>query len=190
MRAALLSAGVIVLSAMTTVRAQAPETPLITQLEFIIGEWDITFDIYDTHKPGSEPIFTEAGVQRCSYDLEYRGKPTFITCIGKVTSDRGRVRNFQESIRYNQFIGSFERIGIYSNWPAHGVEQVSYDPDERELALRGELMVQDRNIERYEDVYTFSDDFNFYTRRNVANFPDMRASEYNLTLAGTDRKRK
>lgn len=182
-------AGALFTSAPASAEKQQQPAPSISDLEFLLGDWDITFEIFDTHNPGSQAIFTEKGHQSCRYDLEFNAAPVFISCKGEVTSDRGRTRSFQESIRYNRFLGAFERIGMYSNWPSHGVEKVYFHPEDRELELRGELTVGDGVVERYEDIYVFSEDFASYTRRNVANFSDMRANEFNLTLTGTGQKR-
>lgn len=162
--------------------------PTVQDLDFLVGTWEITFEIYDTHAPEKGVIFTEQGTQTCEYDLPLRGVPMFIVCKGEVTSDRGRSRSFQESIHYSRFSKTFERIGIFSNWPAHSFEKVFYHQDERMLVLKGELSVQDGMLERYQDIYRFDETYGSYTRRNVANFSDMPVTEFNLTLAGTGKR--
>ena len=169
-----------------TQESSAP--PTIQDLDFLVGTWEITFDIFDTHAPGNDPLFSEAGTQICAYDLVHNQTPTFITCRGEVTSNRGRTRSFQESIHYNQFINAFERIGIFSNWPEHAVETVYFHPGNQSLELRGILNVEDGMVERYEDIYSFDKTYTSYSRRNVANFSDMPVTEFNLTLTGTGRK--
>ncbi len=171
------------------------ENPTVQRLDFLIGTWEIDFRIYDTHDPkASLPLFTETGTQTCEYDLSYRGVPQFIICKGQMICDSGRLegrtRSFQEAIRYGRFENSYERIGLYSNWPATGLELLTYDSINSKMVIEGELKVQDNMLERYQDVYQFNDDYTYYDRRNVANFSDMSITEYNLTLTGTGRKVK
>ena len=175
--------------------AEESETPpRITDLDFLVGTWAIRFEIHDTHAPERGVIIIEEGTQTCRYDLTHRGEPQFIVCDGAVRAIEdspvlaGRARTFRESIRYNRFINGFERIGIFSNWPSHSEERVFWHPEQRVLELRGRLDVQDGLLERYEDLYTFSEDFSAYERRNVANFSDMPETLYRLTLAGTGRR--
>lgn len=191
MRPFLLLSAVLHLSLSTPALAQDPGssvTPTVQDLSFLVGTWAITFEIYDTHDPDAGVLFTEEGTQTCEYDLELNGVPQFIVCRGQVTSDRGRVRTFQEAIRYGPFVGAFERVGIFSNWPATSREVLYADLPRRRLELRGELDVEDGMLERYEDVYQFDESFSTYERRNVANFSDMPVTEFNLTLAGTGRR--
>ena len=172
----------------------ADERPSIKDLDFLVGTWQIRFEIHDTHQPERGVIIIEEGTQTCRYDLPMNGEPRFIVCEGDVTGTddspvlAGRQRTFRESIRYNRFIEGFERIGQFSNWPSHAEERVFFHPESRELELRGRLAVQDGMRERYEDMYTFSEDYRSYQRRNVANFSDMRETEYRLTLSGTGRR--
>ncbi|QSE97085.1 hypothetical protein [Fulvivirga lutea] len=162
----------------------------VQDLDFLIGTWEITFDIYDTHHPEKGIIFSEIGRQECYYDLEHNGEPRFITCKGKVAREDGRERTFQESIRYGNFSGTFERVGIFSNWPATSEELLFYHEAERRFEIRGELGVQDNMLERYEDIYQFNEDYTSYERKNVANFSNMPVTEYNVTLMGTGKKIK
>lgn len=172
----------------------AEKKPTIQDLDFLVGTWRIRFEIYDTHQPDRGVLFVEEGTQTCRYDLPLNGEPKFIVCDAELEAQDGsesvggRSRTFRESIRYNQFLGSFERIGHFSNWPSHSEERVFYHPDRRELETRGRLAVQDGLMERYEDIYTFSEDHRSYQRRNVANFSDMRETVYRLTLAGTGQR--
>lgn len=162
----------------------------VQDLSFLIGTWEITFEIYDTYTPGKRPVFTEKGTQTCEFDLGQDGIPMFVTCRGEVTSDHGRTRTFQESIRYGNFACAFERVGLFSNWPATSLETLYHDPAKRTLEIRGKLDVQDGMLERYEDIYQFDETCSSYVRRNVANFSDMPVTEFNLTLAGTGKKIK
>ena len=155
----------------------------------MIGEWEITFAIYDTYKPGEPPVYTETGTQTCEYGLDLNGTSMFIICTGTVVSTKGRTRSFQESIRYSRFSESYERTGIFSNWPATSKEFLTYDPETRKIGINGELGVTKGRLERYRDVYSFNHDFTTYTRHNVANFSDMPAHEYNVTLTGTGKKK-
>lgn len=167
--------------------------PTVNDLKFLIGEWEITFDFYDTHHPEKGIWFTEEGTMKCEFDMFYNGKPRFITCKGKVKSNsgrfKGREREFRESIRYGNFVSGFERVGIYSNWPGTAEELLFYYPEDRKIEIKGQLRVRE-GLERYEDVYQFNEDYTSFTRRNVANFPDMPVPLYNLTLTGTGKKIK
>lgn len=171
-----------------SVLAQGTERPKVQELDFFIGNWEITFDWYDTHKPERGVIFTEKGNQQCRYEMELNETPMYIICEGQLVSSTGRVRTIHEAISYNRFINAFERIGMYSNWPSHGVEKLLYHPDKRMFELRGELDVQDHVLERYEDFYYFNEDYTSFTRKQVGNFSDMPVSEFNLTATGTGKK--
>ncbi len=186
---------ITILTSLQALAQDTPETrPTVQDLDFYIGTWEISFQIFDTHNPNQEALFTEKGTQICEYDLSYRGVPQFIICKGELVCDSGRyvgrTRSFQEAIRYGRFENSYERVGIYSNWPATGQELLWYDSAEARFVIKGELKVQDHMLERYEDVYQFNEDYTTYTRSNVANFSDMPITEYNLTLTGTGRKVK
>lgn len=186
---------ITILTSISLLAQDTPETrPTVQDLDFYVGTWEITFQIYDTHNPGQEALFTEKGTQVCEYDLSYRGVPQYIICKGQVVCDsrryEGRTRSFQEAIRYGQFEDTYERVGIYSNWPATGLELLRYDSANARFIIKGELKVQDHMLERYEDIYQFNEDYSVYNRRNVANFSDMPITEYNLTLTGTGRKVK
>jgi len=168
--------------------------PTVQDLDFLIGKWEITFKIYDTHNPDSAPVFTEKGWQICEYDMDLNGTPMFIICKGELKIDSGRnigrTREIQESIRYSRFEKSFERIGIYSNWPATGLEILKYDSTKAKFIIQGQLNVQNNMLERYMDTYQFNKDYSYFDRTNIANFSDMPITVYNLTLKGTGRKMK
>jgi len=192
-RATLFASALIIVnltSAQDSRPAQISPTPKVQDLDFLIGSWEITFEIYDTHDPSKGVLFSEKGRQQCYYDLPQNGEHRFITCKGEVTNSNGRNRTFQESFRYSRFTKSFERVGIFSNWPSTAQELVTYDSIARKLILKGELPVQNNMLERYEDVYTFNEGYTQYTRRNVANFSDMPITLFNLTLTGTGNKIK
>ncbi|MEK6153832.1 hypothetical protein WIW50_11255 [Flavobacteriaceae bacterium 3-367] len=177
----------------STAQEKPPSKPSVQDLDFLIGTWQISFSFYDTHKPERGVIFTETGTQECRYDMELNGVPMFITCEGEVTVDsgvfKGRTRSFREAIRYSSFIKkAFERIGLYSNWPATALETLSYNFEARTLEIRGELDVQKGLLERYEDIYRFNANYTEYTRTNVANFSDMPITEFNLTVEGQGAK--
>ncbi len=176
------------------IAADQSTEPKIEDLNFLLGTWEITFEIYDTHQPERGVLFTEVGTQHCEADLLHRGAPAFITCTGKVTATEdsqvlaGRTREFRESIRFNRFIGALERIGQFSNWPTHSEEVVLFHPAKRTIEFKGELVVQDSLLERYEDIYQFNENYTAYERTNVANFSDMPVTVFNLTLKGTGKK--
>ncbi|MEQ8627559.1 hypothetical protein [Ekhidna sp.] len=173
------------------------DSPSVQDLDFFTGKWEVTLEIYDTHNPNTDPIFVEKGYQVSEYELNYKGIPMFVTTRGYleiVEADEkrkhlmGRTREFQESIRYGKFESSFERIGLYSNWPATGIETMTYDSTSRMFIIRGNLNVQNNMLERYVDTYSFNEDYTYFERTNIANFSDMPITEYNLTLKGTGRK--
>lgn len=181
---------VALLAACATAQEAIPARPVITDLDFLVGDWAITLESYDTRDPSRGVIASETGTQTCAYDLVHQGEPRAITCTGELTGAPWGPRTYQETIKYNRFIEAFERIGLYSGWPSHGVETVHFHDDSRTLELRGELAVGPAasDIERMEDTYVFDEDYTAFTRRNVGNFPDMPVPEYNTTFTGTGRK--
>ncbi len=175
-----------------TLFAQKAESkPSIRNLEFLIGTWEIQFEFYNTYHPEKGIWFTEKGTQTCYYDLDLNGEPKYIICKGEVICDSGRFkdrkRTFLEAIRYGNFVDGFERIGIYSNWPGTAKEYLNYDSIARAMTIQGELDVRNGK-ERYEDIYLFDEGNTSYTRKNVANFPDMPITKFNLTVKGTGKK--
>ncbi|WP_420601967.1 hypothetical protein [Flagellimonas sp.] len=167
------------------------QKPSIKDLDFLIGTWEIQFEFYNTYHPEKGVWFTEKGKQVCYYDLDLNGEPRYIICKGEVTSDSGRFkdrkRTFLEAIRYGNFVDGFERVGLYSNWPGTAKERLSYDSISRVMTIEGELEVRNGK-ERYEDIYSFDQNHTSYTRKNVANFPDMPITKFNLTVKGTGKK--
>ncbi|MEO1135718.1 MAG: hypothetical protein AAFW68_03780, partial [Pseudomonadota bacterium] len=91
--------------------------PVIQDLDFLIGTWDIENSVYYHYEP-DRLLFVESGTLTCRYDLLLNDEPQYITCEGKWRidqEDRQRYRETRTSIRYNRFLGEFEQIGIYSN---------------------------------------------------------------------------
>lgn len=175
----------------SSVTAQDSRQPVVQDLEFLIGTWELSFEHFDTHKPERGVISTETGKQVCEYDLTLNDKPMFITCKGELKNNKtGRIRTFQESIRYGSFVQSFERIGLFSNWPATSQELLSYDAEKRKIEIKGQLNVQDGMLERYEDIFIFNEDFSAYERKNIANFSDMPITLFNPTFNSTAKKIK
>ncbi len=188
---------ILLLALIDSVYAQKNDAPKVQDLDFLLGKWEIAFEIYDTHNPGSEPIFSEKGWQVCGYELKLNDVPMFLTCEGELIIDStdakrkkhlGRKREILETIRYSKFENSFERIGLYSNWPATGLEILHYDSAKRQIVIRGELNVQDNMLERYVDTYQFNEDYTYAERTNIANFSDMPITKYGLTLKATYKK--
>lgn len=192
-RQALLSL-TIFLTVMSYSQSTESKRPTVQDLDFLIGKWEITFEVYDTHDTTRGVYFTEEGYQICEYDLDYNGTPRYIICKGELEGHggefEGRKREILEAIRYGRFENSFERIGLYSNWPATGLEILEYDSATAQLVIRGQLNVQNNMLERYVDTYQFNRDYSYFDRINIANFSDMPFTEYNLTLKGTGRKIK
>ena len=181
-------------STATIAQDKSANTPTVQDLDFLIGTWDVIFQIYDTHNPGGKPIFTEKGYETYEYALDLNGIPMFIICTGELIREDGkrkkRVRQFQESIRYDRFVNSFEQIGLYSNWPGTGLETLEYDSVGRTIISKGQLAVQDGMLERYQDFFQFNEDYTYYEHTNRANFSDMPVPEFNLTSKSIGRKRK
>lgn len=182
---------------MALISTKAQQIPTVQDLDFLVGEWEIQFEFYDTHKPNTGPIFTEKGSRNCFYEMEYRGVPMYITCEGRLIIDStdndhikgmGRTREFRETIRWGRFENSFERIGLYSNWPATGLETLAYDSAKRQFIIRGQLNVQNNMLERYVDTFQFNEEYTYAERTNIANFSDMPIAEYNLTFKAKYRK--
>lgn len=178
-------------------QSSKPQSPSVQDLRFLEGKWEITFEIYDTHIPDSKPIFTEIGMQECAFELLYNDVPMYLTCEGELVINEtdhahskglGRKREIMETIRYSKFAKSFERVGLYSNWPSTGIETLAYDSAKRMIIIRGQLNVQDNMLERYVDTYRFNEDFTVAERVNIANFSDMPINEYGLTLKAQYRK--
>jgi hypothetical protein len=179
-------------------RNKSNKTPTVQDLDFLIGTWDVAFHIYDTHNPGSKPIFTEKGYETYEYALGLNGVPMFIICTGELVRGDGkgkkRIRQFQESIRYGRFVHSFEQIGLYSNWPGTGLETLEYDSVGRTIISKGQLAVQYGMLERCQDFFQFNDDYSYYEHTNYehtnqANFSDMSVLEFNLTSKSIGQKR-
>lgn len=171
----------------------APAPPSVQDLAFLIGTWERSFEFRDTHNPERGVTFTEAGLQTCRFGLELNGTPMFIICEAELVAQSGRLqgrrRQMIEIIRYNRFSGAFERVGHFANWPTRTVERLYYHPDERSLEIRGELLLADGVIERYEEFYRFNADFSSYTMRNVANFTNIPVTQFNLIYEGVASKR-
>ncbi len=170
--------------------SQEIDDPKITDFEFLIGTWEITFDFYDPHKPERGVVFQETGTQECYYDLVLDGIPTYITCKGEVVSSKGRKRTFQESIRYSRFEGRFIRVGLFSNWPATSQETLSFFPADRKFTIKGRLPYPRNRTELYQDIYLFNESYDTYEREHIANYPEMPLTEFNLALKGTGKKIK
>ncbi len=183
------------LASIFTCHAQSKDEskPSVQDLDFLIGTWDVSLKWYDTYNPGSEPAFTETGTMTCTYDLNYRGTNKIISCRSELYTDSGRLkgrdREVLELIRWSRFSNAYERTGIYSNWPATGIEKFQFDREARIFNIEGELGVQDGMLERYSETYQFNEDYNTFSRRNIANFSDMPITEYNLTMTGTGVKK-
>ena len=164
----------------------------ITDLDFLIGKWEVQFDWYDTTNPGSGPEFSEKGTMMCSYELEYRGIKKFIFCKSCLETYsgrlKGRTRETLEIIQWSKISNSFERTGVYSNWPSTGIEAFQFNPEKHTFYLEGQLGLERGERERYVEHYKFNEDYSEFTRRNIANFSSMPITEYNLTMTGKAKK--
>lgn len=194
MKKLILSAVLLLVTGIVHSQTETKKNPTIQDLDFLIGTWEVQFDWYDTHQPGSEPVFSEKGTMVCSFDLDYRGTKKFIFCRSSLdTYDgrlKGRHRETLEVIQWSRFSNAFERTGVYSNWPATGIETFTFNPKDRTFYLEGKLGVQDGMTENYAEVYQFDESYTTFQRRNVANFSDMPITEYNLTMTSTGNKIK
>ncbi|MEX0313004.1 MAG: hypothetical protein AB3N18_02425 [Allomuricauda sp.] len=170
---------------------ESTKKPTIKDLDFLIGKWEVQFDFYETHHPEKGVWFTEKGEQTCYYSLNLNGEPKYILCEGKLICDsgrfKGRERTFLSAIRYGNFVDGFERIGIFSNWPGTAIELLDYSPKKNQITIKGKLDVRS-GLERYQDVYSFDKTYTSYTRENVANFPDMPITQFNLTFKSVGKK--
>ena len=177
---------------LSTLFVQSQNKHTIKDLDFLIGTWEVEFDWYDTHKPGSKPEFSEKGTMVCSYDLDYRGTKKFIFCRSSLDTNEGRLKGrYRETlavIQWSKFSNSFEKTGVFSNWPSTGIMTFTFNPLKRTFYLEGKLGVQDGMIERFAETYQFNKDYTEFERRNVANFSDMPITEYNLTMTCKGKK--
>ncbi len=184
----------VILLLLSTLFVQSQNKPTIKDLDFLIGTWEVEFDWYDTYKPGLKPEFSEKGTMVCSYDLDYRGTKKFIFCRYSLDTNEGRLkgryRETLEMIQWSKLSGSFERTGVFSNWPATGFETFTFNPQTRTIYAEGELGVTDGKLERFAQTIQFNENYTEYQRRNVANFSDMPITEYNLTMTGKGKKVK
>ena len=166
--------------------------PSIEDLDFLIGTWEVEFDWYDTYKPGSKPEFSEKGTMVCSYDLDYRGTKKFIFCRYSLDTYEGRLkgryRETLEVIQWSKISNSFEKTGVYSNWPSTGIMTFTFNPSKRAIYLEGKLGVQEGMLERFAETCQFNEDYTAFERRNVANFSDMPITEFNLTMTSKGKK--
>ncbi len=174
----------------TTLLAQKPinKEPTIQDLEFLIGKWEINFDLYNTKKPEKGIVSRESGFQICEYALSTNDVPMFIICTGEVTNEKGRTRSFQESIRYSQFSQSFERYGLFSHWSSTSKELLVYEAEKRLIAINGSLGYSRGRTERYVDRIVFDESFKTYQREHKSNLSDMPGDIYNLGLKGQAKK--
>ncbi|MHA7872952.1 MAG: hypothetical protein ACX939_11435, partial [Hyphococcus sp.] len=166
------------------------EAPTIRDLDFLIGVWEIENKVYYHYEP-DRLLFVEKGRQECRYDLLLDEEPQYITCEGQWRvdqDDRQRYRETRTSISYNRFMGAFEQIGVYSNWPSHGANRVTFDSETRVMFLEGELEVQDNVIERLQDKRTYNEDLTAYDVVNVANFSNLPITQFNRVYEGKGRK--
>lgn len=164
--------------------------PSIRDLIFMIGEWEIENRIYD-HYESDKLLFVETGRKECSHDLSLNDEPQYIACATKWRVDhegRKRDRETRDFYRYNRFLESIEEIGVYSNWPSHGANRVTFDPVARTLILEGELLLSGGVIERLQTTITYNEDFTAYESRNVANFSDLPVTQFNRVFTGKGRK--
>ncbi len=170
------------------------KVPTITDLDFMIGEWEIENRLYYHHEP-DRLLFVERGNMVCDYDLLLNGENKYIVCRGnwtviEGTQQVGRTRQTLDAISYNRFLGAFEEIGVYSNWPSHGANKLQFDPDRRTVTIEGELMLSNNIVERLQTTITYNDDYSAYTSRNVANFSDLPITQFNRVFEGRAEKVK
>ena len=174
--------------------AQDAEDPMpsIQDLDFMIGEWEIENTVY-YHYESDRVLFVERGVKTCEYDLKLNDENRYIICRGDWTVTEGsqqvgRTRQTMTAISYNRFLGSFEEIGVYSNWPSHGANRFSLDPNSRTVTIEGELMLANHVVERLQTTLAYDEDYASYTSLNVANFSDLPITQFNRVFEGHGRK--
>lgn len=191
---AIMRMGIVGLLALThPVSAEENQpAPEITDLDFLIGEWDIENRLY-YHAQPERLLFVEKGRMQCSYDLPLNGKNKYILCranweVTEGSQQVGRTRQTLEAISYNRFARSFEEIGVYSNWPSHGANRLRHDPDKHVVVLEGTLMLKDHVVERLQTTIFYNEDYTEYSSRNVANFSNMPVTQFNRVFEGRGRK--
>ena len=85
----------------------------ITDLDFLIGEWDIVETIY----PGSDKEYQEMGTRTCSYYLDNR----FIKCESSTTvSKNGKSRKYAYYINHDKKENCFRATNFAHDFPLHG----------------------------------------------------------------------
>ena len=96
----------------------------ITDLDFLIGEWEVKETLY----PGTDRSWTENGTRTCSYYL--KGK--FIKCESLTTDSRNqRERAYAYIFNYNEKDGFFEVTSLAHDFPLHGQHQWYLDKEKK-----------------------------------------------------------
>ena len=83
----------------------------ITNLDFLIGSWDVSEVIH----PGSDNEYIEAGIRTCAYDVD----STYIKCTIDAESKYG-TRRLAMYINYDNRFDKFVATTLFSNLPFQG----------------------------------------------------------------------
>lgn len=93
----------------------------ITDLDFLIGTWEIT----ETILPNSEKQYQERGTRICEYYLN----GAFIKCESKTSTSHGKEREYVYLINYDQNENCFWATALASDFSLHGLHQWFLDPE-------------------------------------------------------------
>jgi len=117
-------------------------TPVLCQgirdLDFLIGEWDLTETIY----PGHPKEYQEKGTRTCSYYLD----GSFIKCESEtIVSTSGKKRTYAYYINYDTKEKCFRATNFANDFPLHG-QFVWYLDDENKqiIAITPKNVIEDR----------------------------------------------
>lgn len=129
-------------------RAEAPGTPGIRDLDFLIGRWHID----ETILPGQAREYRERGTRECRYELG----GAFIRCDSETTiSTSGRKREYAYLISYDEKGNCFWATALASDFPRHALHQWHLDLERREVRA---ITPQSVNGDRFfRGVISFAD---------------------------------
>ncbi len=110
----------------------------IKDLDFLIGEWDVTETIY----PGQPKEYQETGTRICSYYLD----GSFIKCESEtIVSTSGRKRTYAYYINYDKKEQCFRATNFAHDFPLHGQFQWYLDEEnEQIIAITPKNVIEDR----------------------------------------------
>ena len=119
-------------------QAQPLQSQSIQDLDFLIGEWDLTETIY----PGEPKEYQETGTRTCSYYLD----GSFIKCESETTvSTSGKKRTYAYHINYDAREKCFRATNFANDFPLQG-QFVWYldEENKRIIAITPKNVIEDR----------------------------------------------